>query len=111
MCDINLTRRALMLGLLFSFWAIHIVQTDAFRNLRILPEVEKDEQVNEEGSTLTLTCIDDDMRFYIDGDEMKWQLPLSQVIKLISIKFSILNVVTRIRVLSRGKILRKEDIY
>jgi hypothetical protein len=41
------TRRAL-LGLLFSFLAVQIVQ--AAVDLRLLPKVEKDEQVNEEGS-------------------------------------------------------------
>jgi hypothetical protein len=104
-----------MLGLWFSFWAIHIVQTDPGRQFRILPEVEKDEQINEEGSTLTLTCMDKDMpfhieRFYPEVDGMKWQPPLSQVIKLISIKFSILNAVTRTRVFSSGKMVGKEEI-
>ncbi len=86
-----------MLALWFSFWAIHIVQTDAGQ-IRILPEVEKDEQVNDEGSTLTLTCIDDDILFEYDIDgneiEMKWILPRYEVIKLISINYSILTVVT-----------------
>ncbi len=72
-----------MLVLWFSFWAIQIVQTDANRRqLRILPEVENDEQVNEEGSTLTLTCIDDDLdqfRKNVVG-KIKWNLPLSEVI-------------------------------
>jgi hypothetical protein len=71
-----------MLGLWFSFWAIQIVQTDANRRqLRILPEVEKDEQVNEEGSTLTLTCIGDDFnQFSKDiAENIKWNLPLSEV--------------------------------
>jgi hypothetical protein len=71
-----------MLGVLFSFWAIHIVQTDAFRNLRILPEVEKDEQINEEGTTLTLTCIGNDFNQYSKdiAEKIKWNLPLSEVI-------------------------------
>jgi hypothetical protein len=30
-------------------------------NYIILPKVEKDEQVNDEGSTLTLNCIDEDV--------------------------------------------------
>jgi hypothetical protein len=112
MFDTYSTRRALMLALWFSFWAIHIVQTDAGQ-IRILPEVEKDEQVNDEGSTLTLTCIDDDMRFKfdrpIDGNEieMKWILPRSEVINIISIKYSISNVVTRTRVFSSGNMVRK----
>jgi hypothetical protein len=97
MFDTYSTRRALMLALWFSFWAIHIVQTDAGQ-IRILPEVEKDEQVNDEGSTLTLTCIDDDILFEYDIDgneiEMKWILPRYEVIKLISINYSILTVVT-----------------
>jgi hypothetical protein len=41
------TRRAL-LGLLFSFLAVQIVQASV--DLRLLPKVEKNEQVNEEGS-------------------------------------------------------------
>jgi hypothetical protein len=67
-----------MLGLWYSFLANHIVQTDA---LRILPEVEKDEQVNEEGSTLTLTCIDDaDVNaYFISSNDPIWKLPRSEV--------------------------------
>ncbi len=81
MCDIYSTRRALMLGVWFSFWAIHIVQTDA-QQLRILPEVEKDEQVNEEGSTLTLTCINENYNTFSSNlaEKIKWNLPLSEVI-------------------------------
>ncbi len=91
-----------MLGLWFSFWVIHIVQTDADEQLRILPEIEKDEQINEEGTTLTLDCIDDDLRTEISNP--RWKLPRSQVIKLISINYSILTVVTRTRVFSSGNI-------
>jgi hypothetical protein len=70
-----------MLGVWFSFWAIHIVQTDA-QQLRILPEVEKDEQVNEEGSTLTLTCINENYNTFSSNlaEKIKWNLPLSEVI-------------------------------
>jgi hypothetical protein len=77
-------RRALMLGIWFSFWAIHIVQTDA--QLRILPEVEKDEQVNEEGSTLTLICV---VQTIIDGFDQKWILPRFEVMKIILKNYSI----------------------
>ncbi len=76
-----------MLGLWFSFWANHVVQTDARRQLRILPEVENDEQVNEQGSTLALTCINEDYDTFSTNlaEKIKWNLPLSEVIKMISI--------------------------
>ncbi len=101
MCDTYSTRRALMLELLFSFLAIQIVQTDVQFRLRILPEVEKDEQVNEEGSTLTLTCIE--KYSTTEFGSMSWTLPRSKVIKMISINYSILNVVTRNRFSPSGK--------
>jgi hypothetical protein len=69
-----------MLALWFSFGAVHIVQTDA--QLRILPKVEKDEQVNEEGTTLTLTCIQEDFRRTVYGGpttDPRWTLPRSEV--------------------------------
>jgi hypothetical protein len=96
-----------MLALWFSFWAIHIVQTDA-RQLRILPEVEKDEQINEEDSTLTLDCIVD-KRYLSGATDPRWILPRSEVIKMNSINYSILNVVTRTRVLSSWKRNGVED--
>jgi hypothetical protein len=96
-----------MLGLWFSFCAIHIVQTDAQRQSRILPQVEKDEQIIEEGSTLTLDCIDD--KRYYDASDQRWILPQSEVIKMISINYLILNVVTRNRVLSSWKRNGVED--
>jgi hypothetical protein len=77
-----------MLGLWFSFRAIHIVQTKNVQtfagDLQILPEVENDKQVNEEGTTLTLDCIDQDVYATLQStDEMKWilswKLPRSQV--------------------------------
>lgn len=43
-----------LLGLLFFLLTNQIVQTDA---VKIFPEVQGYEQVVEEGSTLTLTCI------------------------------------------------------
>lgn len=87
MCDTYSTRRALMLALWFSFWAVHIVQTDAQRQFRILPEVEKDEQINEEGSTLTLTCISDEFNQFSNNlaEQIRWTHPRSEVIKMISI--------------------------
>jgi hypothetical protein len=120
MCDTYSTRRALMLGVLFSFLTIQIVQTSYYYSLRILPQVEKNEQVHEEGSTLTLTCIEEDISIlffitYLDNltvqklrtetDNPKWILPRSQVIKLISINYSISNVVTRTRVFSSMKMV------
>jgi hypothetical protein len=77
----NSTRRALMLGLWFSFLTIQIVQTDPVQ-LRILPEVEKDEQVNEQGSTLTLDCIDEDSNSTLENSfDQKWKHPQSEVIQ------------------------------
>jgi hypothetical protein len=43
-----ISKRRALLGLLFSFLAVQIVQ--AAVDLRLLPKVEKNEQVNEEGS-------------------------------------------------------------
>jgi hypothetical protein len=87
MCDTYSTRQALMLGVLFPFWAIHIVQCDA-EQLRILPKVEKDEQINEEGTTLTLTCIVQNFRRTLDDSiDQKWTLPRSEVIQITSINY------------------------
>ncbi len=70
-----------MLGLWFSFLTIQIVQTDPVQ-LRILPEVEKDEQVNEQGSTLTLDCIDEDSNSTLENSfDQKWKHPQSEVIQ------------------------------
>jgi hypothetical protein len=102
MCDTYSTRGALMIGVLFSFLTIQIVQTSYYFSLRILPQVEKNEQVHEEGSTLTLICIDEDVR--TKTDNLKWILPRSEVVKIISINYSISNVVTRTRVFSSWKI-------
>jgi hypothetical protein len=44
----SISKRRALLGLLFSFLAVQIVQ--AAVDLRLLPKVEKNEQVNEEGS-------------------------------------------------------------
>jgi hypothetical protein len=90
-----------MLGLWFSFWAIHIIQTDALRQLRILPEVEKDEQINEEGSTLTLTCIQEEKMFF--STDLRWILPQSEVIKIDL--DTVYSVVTSTRVFSSGKMI------
>jgi hypothetical protein len=122
MCDTYSTRRALMLALWFSFLTIQarFVPTSYDYSLRILPQVEKNEQVHEEGSTLTLTCIEEaisllflftfldnltDQKLRTETDNPKWILPRSQVIKLISINYSISNVVTRTRVFSSMKMV------
>jgi hypothetical protein len=104
MCDTYSTRGALMIGVLFSFLTIQarFVHNSYGFSLRILPQVEKNEQVHEEGSTLTLICIDEDVR--TKTDNLKWILPRSEVVKIISINYSISNVVTRTRVFSSWKI-------
>jgi hypothetical protein len=43
----SISKRRALLGLLFSFLAVQIVQASV--DLRLLPKVEKNEQVNEEG--------------------------------------------------------------
>jgi hypothetical protein len=59
-------------GTVFSILTNQIVQTD---KLKIFPKVEKGEQVIEQGSTLTLTCIKDLSDNLI---ELRWTLPKFQ---------------------------------
>jgi hypothetical protein len=66
--NLHSTERALLLRLLFSLLANQIVQTS---QLEMLPEVENDEQVIEQGSTLTLACIVDESKPF----EIKWTVP------------------------------------
>jgi hypothetical protein len=103
---------ALMLALWFSFWAIHIVQSDVDEELRIFPKVEKDEQVNEEGSTLTLDCIINEITLHGPTDP-RWILPRSEVLKMISINLnSILNIIESYcyRVFPSSKRVRKVSL-
>jgi hypothetical protein len=68
----SVSKRLALLGLLFSISTNQIVQTD---KLKIFPKVEKDEQVIEQGSTLSLTCIKELSNNLI---ELRWTLPKFQ---------------------------------
>jgi hypothetical protein len=68
----SVSKRLTLLGLLFSILINQIVQTD---ELEIFPRVEKGEQVIEQGSTLTLTCIKNLSDNLI---ELRWTLPKFQ---------------------------------
>ncbi|XP_046654996.1 uncharacterized protein LOC124348757 isoform X2 [Daphnia pulicaria] len=68
----SVSKRMALLGLLFSILTNQIVQTD---KLKIFPKVEKGEQVIEQGSTLTLTCIKNLSDNLI---ELRWTLPKFQ---------------------------------
>lgn len=68
-----ISTRWVLLRLLFSMMANQIVQAN---ELEILPKVENDEQVIEQGSTLTLTCIEESPHHLSDNlTELKWILP------------------------------------
>jgi hypothetical protein len=67
--NLHSTERALLLRLLFSLLANQIVQTS---ELEMLPKAENDEQVIEQGSTLTLACIVDEST---KSFEIKWTVP------------------------------------
>jgi hypothetical protein len=63
----------MLLGLLFFFLTNHIVPTD---EIELLPEVDNDEQLFEQGSTITLTCIQRLENVTADPFKLKWIVPL-----------------------------------
>jgi hypothetical protein len=65
--------RGVLLGLLFFFLTNHIVPTD---EIELLPEVDNDEQLFEQGSTITLTCIQRLENVTADPFKLKWIVPL-----------------------------------
>lgn len=58
-----------LLGLLFYVLANQVVQTD---QVQMFPKIQKEDEVIEAGSTLTLACVE---KLNPSDDQIKWTVP------------------------------------